>query len=73
MTLDSRINPLSGLGQVTLVGAGPGDPELLTIKALKAIEHATLLLVDDLVSEAIVQFAKPVSYTHLTLPTKRIV
>lgn len=59
MTLDSRINPLSGLGQVTLVGAGPGDPELLTIKALKAIEHATLLLVDDLVSEAIVQFAKP--------------
>jgi uroporphyrin-III C-methyltransferase len=36
------------------VGAGPGDPELLTIKALKAIQAATVLLVDDLVSDAIV-------------------
>lgn len=45
--------------QVTLVGAGPGDPELLTIKALKAIQAATLLLVDDLVSEAIVALANP--------------
>ena len=34
-------------GQCTLVGAGPGDPELLTIKALKAIQAATVLLVDD--------------------------
>ena len=33
-------------GQCTLVGAGPGDPELLTIKALKAIQAATVLLVD---------------------------
>ena len=41
-------------GSVTLVGAGPGDPELLTIKAAKAIARATLLLVDDLVSDAIV-------------------
>ena len=54
-------------GKVTLVGAGPGDPELLTLKALKAIQHATVLLVDDLVSD------ETVSYTHLTLPTKRIV
>jgi uroporphyrin-III C-methyltransferase len=46
-------------GQVTLVGAGPGDPELLTIKALKAIQAATVLLVDDLVNEAIVAFASP--------------
>lgn len=44
-------------GQVTLVGAGPGDPELLTIKALKAIQSATLLLVDDLVSDEIVALA----------------
>ena len=42
---------------VTLVGAGPGDPELLTIKAFKAISNATVLLVDDLVSDAIVAFA----------------
>jgi uroporphyrin-III C-methyltransferase len=46
-------------GHVTLVGAGPGDPELLTLKALKAIQSATVLLVDDLVNEAIVSFAQP--------------
>ena len=44
---------------VTLVGAGPGDPELLTIKAVKAIAAATVLLVDDLVSDAIVAYASP--------------
>ena len=44
---------------VTLVGAGPGDPELLTIKAVKAIASATVLLVDDLVSEAITAYASP--------------
>lgn len=46
-------------GKVTLVGAGPGDPDLLTLKAVKAIESATVLLVDDLVSDAIVAFAPP--------------
>jgi len=44
-------------GKVTLVGAGPGDPELLTLKALKAIQHATVLLVDDLVSPEVVAHA----------------
>ena len=46
-------------GKVILVGAGPGDPELLTLKALKAIERANVLFVDDLVSDAIVAFASP--------------
>ena len=46
-------------GKVTLVGAGPGDPELLTLKAVKAIRAATVLLVDDLVSQEIVAFAAP--------------
>ncbi len=46
-------------GSCTLVGAGPGDPELLTLKALKAIQAATVLLVDDLVSDAIVACASP--------------
>jgi uroporphyrin-III C-methyltransferase len=44
-------------GKVTLVGAGPGDPELLTLKALKAIQAATVLLVDDLVSPEVVAHA----------------
>ena len=43
---------------VTLVGAGPGDPELLTLKAIRAIRSATVLLVDDLVGEAVLRFAR---------------
>ena len=46
-------------GTVTLVGAGPGDPELLTLKAVKAIATATVLLVDDLVNEEVLQHAQP--------------
>ena len=47
-------------GQCTLVGAGPGDPELLTLKAVKAIQAATVLLVDDLVNDEIVKnYANP--------------
>ena len=42
---------------VTLVGAGPGDPELLTLKAVKAIAAATVLLVDDLVSDEVLKHA----------------
>ena len=38
-----------------LVGAGPGDPELLTLKALRAIRQATVLLVDDLVSDDVLR------------------
>jgi uroporphyrin-III C-methyltransferase len=50
---------LNTSGTCTLVGAGPGDPELLTIKALKAIQAATVLLVDDLVNPEIVALASP--------------
>lgn len=53
------LSSMPASGQVTLVGAGPGDPDLLTVKALKAIQAATLLLVDDLVSDAIVALAAP--------------
>ena len=50
---------LTSAGQVSLVGAGPGDPELLTLKAVKAIQEATVILVDDLVSDAILAHASP--------------
>ena len=59
-SLPSTATPTApGPGHCTLVGAGPGDPELLTLKALKAIQAATVLLVDDLVSDAIVAHAAP--------------
>ena len=58
MNHDNQL-PRTGNGTCTLVGAGPGDPELLTLKALKAIQRATVLLVDDLVSDEIVAFAPP--------------
>ena len=45
-------------GHVALVGAGPGDPELLTLAAVRAIRSATVLLVDDLVSDGVLRFAR---------------
>jgi uroporphyrin-III C-methyltransferase len=44
-------------GSCTLVGAGPGDPELLTLKAVKAIAAASLIFADDLVSDAVLAHA----------------
>jgi uroporphyrin-III C-methyltransferase len=44
--------------RVTLVGAGPGDPELLTVKAIKALRRATLLLVDDLVGDGVLRYVR---------------
>ncbi|MFZ3035135.1 MAG: uroporphyrinogen-III C-methyltransferase [Parvibaculum sp.] len=47
-----------GPGRVTLVGAGTGDPDLLTIKALRALQSADVILFDDLVSDEILDLAR---------------
>ena len=45
-------------GHVSLVGAGPGDPELLTLKAVRALRAADVVLYDDLVSAPVLDFAR---------------
>jgi uroporphyrin-III C-methyltransferase/precorrin-2 dehydrogenase/sirohydrochlorin ferrochelatase len=45
-------------GRVTLVGAGPGDAELLTLKAVRALQAADVILFDDLVSDEVLELAR---------------
>jgi len=44
---------------VFLVGAGPGDPSLITLKGRRVLEHAEVILYDHLASEALLDFAPP--------------
>lgn len=41
------------MGKVYIVGAGPGDPDLITVKGVKAIEQANVILYDRLVNKAL--------------------
>jgi uroporphyrin-III C-methyltransferase/precorrin-2 dehydrogenase/sirohydrochlorin ferrochelatase len=50
--------PAARTGRVTLVGAGPGDAELLTLKAMRALQSADVILFDDLVSEDVLELAR---------------
>ncbi|MGO4303504.1 uroporphyrinogen-III C-methyltransferase [Cupriavidus sp. RAF12] len=56
-------------GKVWLVGAGPGDPELLTVKAARILGATDVWLVDDLVSPDIAQYAS--TGTHIASVGKR--
>lgn len=56
-------------GKLTLVGAGPGDPELISVKGLKAIKDADIILYDALVHPELLEYAKP--YTQKIYVGKR--
>jgi len=53
-----REAPAHSKGRVTLVGAGPGDAELLTLKAVRALQGADVILFDDLVSSEVLELAR---------------
>lgn len=53
-----RLAEAPAIGRVTLVGAGPGDAELLTLKAVRVLQSADVILFDDLVSADVLELAR---------------
>lgn len=58
-TINSIVDtPFKNRGRLTVVGAGPGDIELITLKAIRTLESADVVLYDALVNEELLEFAK---------------
>ena len=57
--MNIRPFPQRSSGRVYLVGAGPGDSELLTLKAVRLLERADVIVYDNLVSSGVLDFASP--------------
>ena len=58
-TINSIVDtPLKYRGRLTVVGAGPGDVELITLKAIRTLGSADVVLYDALVNEELLEFAK---------------
>jgi uroporphyrin-III C-methyltransferase len=55
----SRFKGLEPQPRLTVVGAGPGDPELITLKAIKALGSAQVVLFDALVDASLLEYVKP--------------
>ncbi len=53
-----RLAEAPAIGRVTLVGAGPGDAELLTLKAVRSLQSADVILFDDLVGADVLELAR---------------
>ena len=56
--LDDHLTREARVGHIAFVGAGPGDPELLTLKARKALDEADVVIYDRLISPEILELAR---------------